>query len=194
MVKGNNEKGETSSYTYNGLGYLVSNELYITKGAYGYTGSGSGMTTVRKDYVLDYTDPLKRVIMESEAGGQTYRNVYGLEKVSSVITGIQGSAGTMQQTYTYPAGTADVAKLYFHEDRLGSTEYLTDNITGMVRSTASYDEWGQVIAETALSIGTRILDIVQVYTVHPYDVVLGVYFAQARVYDPEGRRFVSVDP
>ena len=31
------------------------------------------------------------------------------------------------------------------------------------------------------------------YTVHPYDQVLGLYFAQARMYDAQGRRFISFD-
>jgi RHS repeat-associated protein len=38
------------------------------------------------------------------------------------------------------------------------------------------------------------LDLVQQYTVHPYDQVLGVYFAQARMYDAADRRFMAVDP
>jgi RHS repeat-associated protein len=32
------------------------------------------------------------------------------------------------------------------------------------------------------------------YTVHPYDPVLGLYYAKARIYDPADRRFAAMDP
>ena len=63
MVSGTNEDGEISSYIYNGLGYLVTNDMAFRNNNYGYHGSN-----VRKDYVLDYTSPLKNVIMEYESG------------------------------------------------------------------------------------------------------------------------------
>ena len=52
---------------------------------------------VHKDYVLDYTSPLKSVIMEHEggSGGLTYRYVYGLEKLSAVITGVPNGVGAV---------------------------------------------------------------------------------------------------
>jgi len=50
---------------------------------------------VHKDYVLDYTSPLKNVIIEYESGvgGLTYRYVYGIEKLSVRITPVTGGAG-----------------------------------------------------------------------------------------------------
>jgi RHS repeat-associated protein len=45
-----------------------------------------------------------------------------------------------------------------------------------------------------LKAGVRELDLVLQYTVHPFDQVLGVYFAQARMYDAADRRFMAVDP
>ena len=57
----------------------------------------SQQIVVHKDYVLDYTKSLKDVIMEFEggAGGPTYRYVYGLEKVDTVIYGIENGAGSV---------------------------------------------------------------------------------------------------
>ena len=43
-------------------------------------------------------------------------------------------------------------------------------------------------------MGVRELDLVTQYTVHPYDPVPGLYFAQARMYDAADRRFIAVDP
>ena len=44
-----------------------------------------------------------------------------------------------------------------------------------------------------LKIGVRELDLVCEYTGHPYDPVLGVYYARARMYDAADRRFMAVD-
>jgi RHS repeat-associated protein len=43
-------------------------------------------------------------------------------------------------------------------------------------------------------LGLRAVDLVAEYTGHPYDAVLGMYFAEARMYDAADRRFVAVDP
>jgi RHS repeat-associated protein len=37
------------------------------------------------------------------------------------------------------------------------------------------------------------LDLVQEYTGHPFDQVLNLYYAKARMYDAQDRRFVAVD-
>ena len=43
-------------------------------------------------------------------------------------------------------------------------------------------------------MGVRELDLVQDYTGHAYDMVLGIYYAKARMYDADDRRFMAVDP
>ena len=43
-------------------------------------------------------------------------------------------------------------------------------------------------------MGQRELDLVTEYTVHPYDAVLGMYYARARMLDTGDRRFMAVDP
>jgi YD repeat-containing protein len=140
---------------------------------------------VHKDYVLDYTSPLQHVIMETESGdgGLTYRYVYGLNKVETVIYGIPNGVGSVVETYTYPNGQENIVKLYYHHDHLGSTDYLTDNIAGEVKSYITYDDWGQLTAKAVLQLGVRELDLVQEYTGHPYDQVLDLFYAKARMYD-----------
>ena len=138
---------------------------------------------------------------ESGDGGLTYRYVYGLEKVETVIYGIESGAGSVVQ-YAYnggisggpTAGGTPVVKLYSHQDRLGTADYLTDNIVGKVTSYVSYDGWGALTAKAVLKLGARELDLVNGYTGHPYDMVLGAYYAKARMYDAENRRFMAVDP
>ena len=87
----------------------------------------------------------------------------------------------------------NIIKLWRHHDRLGSVDYLTDNVSGGVASYITYDDWGAPTVKAVLKMGVRELDLVTQYTVHPYDQVLGVYYASARIYDAADRRFMAVD-
>ena len=173
------EEGEVS--------YRLPQELVIAMGS-----GGNQITAIYKDFVIDYVSPLKNVIMETETGGVTYRYTYGLDKLSTAISGISG-AGSVQQTYVYPNGSVSIVKLWYHHDRLGSTEFLSDNVQGKVTSYVSYDDWGALTMKINLQLGSRQLDLVSEYTGHPYDPVLGVYYARARMYDAADRRFMAVD-
>ena len=150
---------------------------------------------VHKDYVLDYTSPLKNVIMEVEKGdgGLTYRYTYGLQKNSVTLYDIPNGAGSLLEKQIYPNGAEDTVKLYYHHDHIGSTDYLTDNIAGKVTSYATYDDFGELTAKAIVKMGLRMLDLVQEYTGHPYDQVPGLYYAKARMYDAADRRFMSKD-
>ena len=57
-----------------------------------------------------------------------------------------------------------------------------------------YNEWGEITHNAVLKMGQRELDLVKNYTGHDFDAVLNMYYAKARMYDAENRRFVSVDP
>ena len=146
-----------------------------------------------KNYVYDATNRMVKGTNESGVGGLTYRYVYGLEKIETVIYGIPNGAGSVMQQYEYPNSTENIVKLYYHQDRLGSTDFLTDNIVGKVTSYVTYDDWGMLTAKAVLKVGVRELDLVQEYTGHAWDMVLGVYFAQARMYDAADRRFMAMD-
>ena len=47
--------------------------------------------------------------------------------------------------------------------------------------------------KAVLKVGQRQLDLITEYTGHPYDPVLGIYYARARMYDAADRRFMAVD-
>ena len=83
--------------------------------------------------------------------------------------------------------------LGYHRDRLGSVDYLTDNVSGKVASYIDYDEWGAPLKKYILKLGQRELDMAVEYTGHAWDAVLGVYFAQARMYDAANKRFMATD-
>jgi RHS repeat-associated protein len=136
------------------------------------------------------------VIMEYEdgAGVLTYRYTYGLKKSNVVISGIPNGVGGLSQKYAYPPGAADIVKLYYHHDRLGTTHYFTDNLAGRVSGFVSFDSWGSLASKAIVRLDVRELDLVQEYTGHPADMVLGLYYAKARMYDPLTSRFKSADP
>ena len=118
--------------------------------------------------------------------GFTYRYAYGLDRLSVRVSPVTTGGGGIVQN--------GAVKLWYHQDRLGSTDFLTDNVQGKVASYIDYDAWGAPLKKAVLKLDARELDLVIEYTGHPYDQVLGVYFAQARMYDAADKRFMAADP
>ncbi|MBQ2777776.1 MAG: RHS repeat-associated core domain-containing protein, partial [Peptococcaceae bacterium] len=93
-----------------------------------------------------------------------------------------------------------------HMDHMGSSEFLTSDVTQRITSWTSYDEWGNITHNAVLKCGERELDLVKTYTGHERDSVLGMYYAKARMYDTADKhgstkanklgdiRFTAVDP
>ena len=170
-----------------------------------------GEIALIKHNVKDGAETLQSVAGEEQV--TLYRYVYGLEKLNTVITSIPSGVGGVAQgmdhadnavhNYTntcmalapgaelYMAINAYMVKLWHHIDRLGTTHYLTDNVDGKVTSIISYDDWGVLTSKAVVRLGARELDLVQNYTGHPTDMVLGAYYAKARMYDAGDRRFTS---
>ena len=145
---------------------------------------------------------------ESGAGGLSYRYAYDIDRsrvVAYYVTSTTGSAtqhayedttSELAFTVTHPEYSMvvnNVVKLFYHQDHLGTTDYLTESTDGKVASYVTYDDWGSLTAKAVLKMGVRELDLVQDYTGHPYDMVLGLYYAKARMYDADDRRFMAVD-
>ena len=81
---------------------------------------------------------------------------------------------------------ASGATSYFHGDHLDSTSVLTDE-TGVEEEHNSYQPFGQVQTHTGTS------DVAYKYTGQERDASTGLYFYQARYYDPVLGRFLSPD-
>ncbi len=160
-------------------------------------GNGSGdkptgslvtsFSTVVKEFVVDYTSPTFEPLMEHEVNGLDYRYVYGNDRLSVNITGVETSSGNLIEN-------GNQIRLYYHMDYLGTADYLTSPVTGKVESWTHYNEWGEITHNAVLKTGKRELDLVKRYATHDYDAVLGMYYAKARFYDAENRRFAAVDP
>ena len=142
MVLGTNAAGETSSYTYNGFGYLVRNN--------------------NVDHIIDFTSAYQDVLAKYAGNDLVQLNVFGLDRIST--NGI-----------------------FIHNDRLGSGRVAADG-QGNVVGVSHLDEWGNVLEKTDPH------GVLNFFTNHEFDDVLGVYFAKARFYDPVDMRFLAIDP
>ena len=200
MVRGTNKAGEVSAYTFNGLGVRVGTEQILQDNSHGYTDfhcqTPSVETGIEKpevvktDYVIDYTrlDIDQRVLVKSEQDGYDFRYTYGLDKVKVYTTG-EGSDWWGQSVKKC------VNMAYVHTDRLGSVVNLSDQY-GRVTARADYTDWGEVRRYSDITVdqGFRRLLPEITYATHEYDDVLNQFYAKARMYDAENKRFTAVDP
>lgn len=153
------------------------------------TGSDVKKTsTVVKQFVVDFSSETYKPLMEHEVNGLNYRYVYSDKaRLSVVVQGIEnGSASLLDD--------AGELHAYYHCDYLGTTDYLTSAVNSKVISWTSYSEWGEITHNAVLKCGQRELDLVKEYATHDFDAVLNMYYAKARFYDADNRRFAAVDP
>lgn len=200
MVRGTNKTGEVSAYTFNGLGVRVGTELILEDNSHGYTDfhcqTPSVETGIEKpevvktDYVIDYTrlDIDQRVLVKSEQDGYDFFYTYGLDKLQVMTIG-EGSNWWGQSIKKC------VNMAYVHTDRLGSVVNLSDQY-GRVTARADYTDWGEVRRYTDITVdgGFRRLLPEITYATHEYDDVLNQFYAKARMYDAENKRFAAIDP
>ena len=153
------------------------------------TGSNVKKTsTVVKQFVADFSSEIYKPLMEHEVNGLDYRYVYSDKaRLSVVVQGIDhGSASLLDSRNELHA--------YYHCDYLGTTDYLTSAVNSKIISWTSYSEWGEISHNAVLKCGQRELDLVKEYATHDFDAVLNMYYAKARFYDADNRRFTAVDP
>ena len=200
MVRGTNKTGEVSAYTFNGLGVRVGTELILEDNSHGYTDfhcqTPSVETGIEKpevvktDYVIDYTrlDIDQRVLMKSEQDGYDFFYTYGLDKLQVMTIG-EGSNWWGQSIKKC------VNMAYVHTDRLGSVVNLSDQY-GRVTARVDYTDWGEVRKYTDITVdgGFRRLLPEITYATHEYDDVLNQFYAKARMYDADNKRFAAIDP
>ena len=76
---------------------------------------------------------------------------------------------------------------------MGNTRYYTKD-NGQSFAELEYDVWGAVTSPSKLTNNDNGNFAAAVFTGHPYDTVLDIYFAEARFYDANHRQWMSVDP
>ncbi len=191
--------GATTTYKYDAIGSLITKltgsnaSVYSwsldgkltrialpggTEVAYIYDSKGNrvrqtvsnGSTVVTKQYIVDYSVPLSRVLADEDEDD------------------------IVQASYCYGndllAMKQDGELYYFFYDRLGSVRNVTDDSdpAGVVKNYL-YDGFGNVLSATAGSPAN-----VYQFTGEEYDAEPGFVYLRARYYEPEVGRFISRDP
>ena len=191
---------ETTTASANGLTAALVTYGNAGNGNNGNNGNGNGnqdkptgsnvkkTSTVVKQFVVDFSRETYKPLMEHEVNGLDYRYVYSDKaRLSVVVQGIDhGSASLLDSRNELHA--------YYHCDYLGTTDYLTSAVNSKIISWTSYSEWGEISHNAVLKCGQRELDLVKEYATHDFDAVLNMYYAKARFYDADNRRFTAVDP
>ncbi len=190
--------GATTTYKYDAIGSLITKLTGSNASVYGWSLDGkltrialpggtevayvydskgnrvrqtvaAGSTVVTKQYIVDYSVPLSRVLAEEDADD------------------------IVQASYCYGndllAMKQDGELYYFFYDRLGSVRNVTDDSdpASTVRSYL-YDAFGNVVA----SSGT--ITSPYQFTGEEYDGDPELVYLRARYYNPEEGRFISRDP
>jgi len=79
------------------------------------------------------------------------------------------------------------------KDRLGSTVMAKDTESEVVSGTY-YNAWGEAVnTYTRAGFEKSVLSVPS-YTGHRYDNISGLYYAKARMYSADDKRFTSIDP
>ena len=133
-----------------------------------YNGEGLRVEKISNGVLTRYVYVGYEIILEADdRGRQKARNLYG--------TGLISREAGIQLAYYFYNGHGDVVRLSNAEDTVLATYY--------------YDAWGEVVEENELTS----VDNPYRYAGYVYDEETGLYYLNARFYDPSTARFMSAD-
>ena len=137
-----------------------------------------------------------RDILVYEAGSYVQRYVYAEDgaRLSLELSYTEGTErGEPGQNIASDIAVNDIGKVWYRRSLLDSTLFAVDK-DGEIVIHMIYDPWGKPLSETNPGINFSGLDNINNYTGYTWDETLKIYYAQARFYDPETRRFTQEDP
>ncbi len=177
----------TNSYSYNLNGCLISGagvsyswdyDNRLTEAGsveYLYDGAGSRVGRIDESttnyFVLDYADPLRRPLCETDSTGAVTR--YYIWQPTGLLAHIEASG----------------AFYFYHADEQGSTLALSDT-NGTVAAQYAYSPYGKILQQTG-SVETPYVFIGGFGVRHEGG---DLYYMLNRYYSTDMRRFISVDP
>ncbi|EHI56421.1 hypothetical protein HMPREF9333_00486, partial [Johnsonella ignava ATCC 51276] len=171
------EGGETvASYKYGAAGRMIKASAKAGDIDYRYDALGHLVRSGYSDFTPNYISDIDMPFIEHIFGGG-----FG-EKITHVY-GPEGEAGTY----------ADYRLYCLTKDRLGSTVMAKDT-EGEVVSGTYYNAWGEAVNTYTKAGFEKSILAVPSYTGHRYDNISGLYYAKARMYSADDKRFTSIDP
>lgn len=168
-ANGNQIKTETDGITTI-FAYDEFNQLISADGAkYGYNAEGYRVSKNVNGSLTRYIYEYDKVVLEvNTAGNQEGRNIYGTNLLMRTVDG--------ESYYYMYNGHADVTA-------------LINVATGNIDATYYYDAFGNIIE----SIGAAKDKNSILYSGYQYDEETGLYYLNARMYDPKIARFIQED-
>ncbi len=147
----------------------------IERASYGYNESGLMVRKTVGGIRTYYSWSPNGKMLYAETGTSCVQYVWVNGKLFAYEKGASDGSGTATRMYT-------------HVDQVGSVTAMTDN-SGALSWKNEFTPYGE------LADGDRAaLDGVQMYAGHFWDEEAGLYYSNARWYDPTTGRFVSEDP
>lgn len=151
------------------------------------TDTSSVTTTTTYLYSAD-GKRLKKVVNDGTTTETTLYPFADYEVTDSNSQKVSVSAGNILVA-VIETDTSGTEVYYHHNDHLGGSNIVTDD-TGSLIQVVDYQPFGEVRANSQ----SATYDSTQKFTGHELDDATGLYYAQARYYDPLIGRFISEDP
>ncbi|WP_052306581.1 HYD1 signature containing ADP-ribosyltransferase family protein [Acetivibrio clariflavus] len=157
--------GEKTTYAYDEFNQLISAD-----GAkYGYNAEGYRVSKNVNGSLTRYIYEYDKVVLElNSSGNQVGRNIYGTNILMRTADG--------QSYYYMYNGHADVTA-------------LINAATGNIDATYYYDAFGNIVESTGVAKDKNSI----LYAGYQYDKETGLYYLNARMYDPKIARFLQED-
>ncbi|AEV68149.1 Kelch repeat-containing protein [Acetivibrio clariflavus] len=157
--------GEKTTYAYDEF-----NQLINADGAkYGYNAEGYRVSKNVNGSLTRYIYEYDKVVLEiNAAGNQVGRNIYGTNLLMRIADG--------QSYYYMYNGHADVTA-------------LINAATGNIDATYYYDAFGNIVESNGVAKDKNSI----LYAGYQYDKEIGLYYLNARMYDPKIARFLQED-
>lgn len=173
-----------SSFTYDELNRMKTTTASEVTTSYGYNGDGYRVSKTSGEETTYYLYEADKVILEQDSSGTTVRNVYGTNLISRSFIDTKDKTINARHImrvmhkntafYQYN-GHADVTRI---SDFNGNCQEYT------------YDAFGNILTETGSGdVGENPFR----YAGYRYDNESGLYYLNARYYDPKTARFMSED-
>ena len=157
--------GKTTTYAYDEFNQLI----YADGAKYGYNAEGYRVSKNVNGSLTRYIYEYDKVVLEIDAAGnQVGRNIYGTNLLMRTADG--------QSYYYMYNGHADVTA-------------LINAATGNIDATYYYDAFGNIVESTGVAKDKNSI----LYAGYQYDKETGLYYLNARMYDPKIARFLQED-
>ncbi len=195
LLSNNSGVGSTRNYIYDNNGNMTrGNGRTVT---YTPFNKPESITANGKTLNFSYDDNNNRLTKTDSSNNTTTTYISKLYEKETRGTNVThryylSGVGKLVTIFT-KEGNGSTRAQYVHSDRLGSTDVITDP-DGSIAEDHAFDAWGLARAANWGAGAAQGFDAnTRGYTGHEMDAEIGLINMNARLYDPELRRFITAD-